>query len=547
MTLQMDRGAFDYVIVGAGSAGCVLANRLSADPGVSVAVIEAGPSDQGLLARLLVNIPAGVFSTIGSPRYNWLYQFEPDPRTGGKPIFCPRGRILGGSSAINGMIYIRGHRRDYDGWAAQGADGWSWRDVLPYFRKSENREAGADAFHGTGGELNVARQRDPHPINEAFLAAAEELQFARNPDFNGAEQDGFGYWEVNQRNGERLSAARAFLHPAAGRANLTIVTGALTRRVLVQNGRATGVEIARAGGIETLSAGREMIVSAGAVNSPQLLMLSGIGPAEGLRRHGIDVVCDLPGVGENLQDHQDVMLCYSSPRHTLYGLSWRALPWMLASPFKYVFQRKGAWTTNTVESGGFVRSRPGLEQPDLQLILGPEYMNQNRSVPLGHGFSFHVSLLQPRSRGRLTLASADPAAKPRLHANFLSDPGGEDLEALVRGVKLVRRLAGSPAMDAYRGQEVQPGPATASDDEIRQFTRDTLGTTFHPAGTCRMGRDRMAVVDPELRVRGVDALRVIDASIMPTVVSGNTNGPVIMIAEKGADLILGRQTRADAA
>ena len=538
---------FDYVIVGAGSAGCVLANRLSADPGVKVALVEAGPSDRGLLARILINVPAGVFSTIGSPRYNWLFQYEPDPRVGGQPIFCPRGRVLGGSSAINGMIYIRGHRRDYDGWAAQGADGWSWRDVLPYFRKSENREAGADAFHGTGGELNVARQRDPHAISEALLAAAEELQLGRTSDFNGAEQDGFGSWEVNQRNGERLSASRAFLQPVARRPNLTVITGALTRRVLTADGRATGVEIARGGRVETLAAAREVILAAGAVGSPQLLMLSGIGPAEELRRHGIEVVLDLPGVGENLQDHQDVMLCFSSPSHTLYGMSWRALPWMLASPFRYLFQRKGPFTTNTVESGGFVRSRPGLEQPDLQIILGPEYMNQNRSIPRGHGFSFHVSLLQPKSRGRLVLASADPAAKPKLFHNFLSDPGGEDLEGLVRGFGIVRRLAQAPAMDAYRGAEILPGPGVSTDEEIRQFTRDTLGTTFHPAGTCRMGRDRMAVVDPELRVRGIDGLRVIDASIMPTVVSGNTNAPVIMIAEKGADMILGRPARAEAA
>jgi choline dehydrogenase-like flavoprotein len=531
--------SFDYVIVGAGSAGCVLANRLSADPGVRVALIEAGPSDQSLLAKLLINVPAGVFSTIGSPRYNWLFAYEPDPKAGGgQPIFCPRGRVLGGSSAINGMIYIRGHRRDYDGWAAMGADGWAWSDVLPYFRKSENREAGADDFHAIGGELNVARQRDPHPINEALLAAAEELQFGRTPDFNGAEQDGFGYWDVNQRNGERLSSSRAFLEPVAGRRNLAVITGALTRRVVIEGGRATGVEVSRGGRTQTIGAAREVIVAAGAIGSPQVLMLSGIGPGEKLKRHGIEVALDLPGVGENLQDHQDVMLCWSSPRHTLYGWSLKALPWMIAAPFRYLFQRKGPFSTNTVESGGFVRSRPGLEQPDLQIILGPEYMNQNRSIPRGHGFSFHVSLLQPKSRGRVALASADPAAKPKLHANFLSDQAGEDLAGLVRGFKLVRRIVGAPAMDAYRGEEVFPGPKVETDAEIEAFTRSTLGTTFHPAGSCRMGKDRMAVVDPQLRVRGIAGLRVIDASIMPTVVSGNTNAPTIMIAEKGADMIL---------
>ena len=419
--------------------------------------------------------------------------------------------------------------------------------MLPYFRKSENREDGADDFHGTGGELNVARQRDPHPISEALMAAAGELQFGVTTDFNGAEQDGFGHWEVNQRNGERLSASRAFLDPATGRPNLTVITGAMTRRVLIEGGRAAGVEIDRGGQVETIAATREVIVAAGAINSPQLLLLSGIGPAEDLKRLGIEVKCDLPGVGENLQDHQDVMLCFSSPKHTLYGYSWRALPWMLAAPFRYLFQRKGPFTSNTVESGGFVRSRPGLAQPDVQILLGPEFMNQNRSIPKGHGFSFHAQVMQPKSRGRLTLASADPAAKPLLYGNFLSDEGDEDLETLVRGFNIVRRLVAAPAMDAYRGEEVSPGPAVSTDEEIRRFTRDNLGTGFHPAGTCKMGRDRMAVVDPELRVRGVDGLRVIDASIMPTVISGNTNAPVIMIAEKGADMILGRRALAGVA
>ena len=393
----------------------------------------------------------------------------------------------------------------------------------------------------------MARQRDPHPISEALLDAAGELQFARTTDFNGAEQDGFGYWEVNQRNGERLSTSRAFLQPAAGRPNLTVVTGVLARRIRIENRRATGVEVAHGGQVRTLAATREVIVAGGAINSPQLLMLSGVGPAEELKPHGIEVVHDLPGVGENLQDHQDVMLCWSSPRHSLYGYSLRALPWMLAAPFRYLFHRKGPFTSNTVESGGFVRSRPGLEQPDLQILLGPEFMNQNRSIPKGHGFSFHAQVMQPKSRGRLVLASADPAAKPKLYGNFLSDPGGEDLETLVRGFKIVRRLVAAPAMDAYRGEEVSPGPRVSTDEEIRRFTRENLGTGFHPAGTCRMGRDSLAVVDPELRVRGIDGLRVIDASVMPTVVSGNTNAPVIMIAEKGADMILGRPERAAAA
>ena len=528
--------AYDYIVVGAGSAGCVLANRLSADPDVTVALIEAGRSDRTPIASLLVNIPAGVMGTLGNPKYNWGYQFEADPRAGHASIICPRGRIMGGSSAVNGMIYSRGHKADYDGWAALGADGWGYKDVLPYFKRSENWTRGASPYHGQGGELEVSDPRDPHPIGEAFVEAGQQLQYRRNDDFNGEEQEGFGHFQLTQTNGERLSTARAFVHPVRDRPNLTVWTHAQTQRVLLDGGRATGIEVRREGRLETLAARREVILAAGTIASPQILMLSGIGPTEALRAVGVPVLHDLPGVGENFQDHQDVLMCFNSPKTTLYGWSWRALPWMLAAPFKYLFQRKGAMTTNTVEAGGFIRSGPEADRPDLELMIGPELMNQrNRKIPHGHGFSIHISLLTPKSRGRITLASSDPAAPPRIQGNFLSDP--YDLERLMRGVRITRRLIGSPALDAYRGDEVMPGPGTDTDEEVEAFVRDSLGTTFHPVGTCRMGQDAMAVVDPELKVRGIEGLRVIDASVMPTIIAGHTNAPSIMIAERGAEMI----------
>jgi len=528
---------FDYIIVGAGSAGCVLANRLSADPDVTVALVEAGPTDHAIPVKWLVDVPAGVSGLISNPRYNWCYVYETDEALGNRAIPCPRGRLLGGTSSINGMVYIRGNPLDFDRWAAEGADGWTYDTVLPYFKKSENYQYGASEYHGVGGELSVQDQRDPNPVGEIAMTAATELQYRRTSDFNGAEQDGFGFWQVTQKNGQRASTARAFLDPVRGRGNLTIITNALTERVDLDGRRATGITVRRRdGGPAILKAKREVIISGGTINSPQILLLSGIGPAAELSALGITARHDLPGVGENLHDHQGIFMSWSSPDARLYGLSSGALPWMAASPYRYLVERKGAWTTNTCEAGGFIRSLPDLPQPDLQLLFFPQFMNQpRRFVPRGHGFSWHVSLLQPKSRGKLSLKSARADEAPRLYSGFLTHD--DDLHGLVRGCKEVRRIVAAPAMEKYRTAEIDPGPAAETDDQIADFVRANLGTTYHPAGTCKMGTDPMAVVDPQLRVHGLEGLRVCDASIMPQVTSGNTNAPTIMIAERGADFI----------
>ncbi|MDW3715675.1 MULTISPECIES: GMC family oxidoreductase [unclassified Pseudomonas] len=534
---------FDYIIVGAGSAGCVLANRLSADPGLSVCLIEAGPSDRSLFPGSYIRTPAGIIRLIANPKWNWMHRFSHATGSGEVEVPCPRGRVWGGSSAINGMIYIRGHRHDYDQWAAQGNRGWSYDEVLPYFRRSEHFEPGASAWHGQGGELNVAELRSPSAVNAVFYQAGEELGWRYNADFNGSDQEGIGPFHVTQINGERCSAARAFLHPVLARPNLQVFSGALTHRVLLQGDRAVGVEVSQGEELLQLFAEREVILSAGSINSPQLLMLSGIGSAVELARHGIALRHELPGVGQNLQDHQDVVLMYRSDAALGYGLSPRGLWPLLRSPWQYLAGRRGPLTSNTVEAGGFLRLDPAAPTPELGLIVAPALKNQpQRPVPFGHGISLHVAVMHPQSRGEVRLNSPDPRDKPHLAANFLSHP--EDLRKLVEGVRLVRRLADTAAFRQHLRGELVPGKAIDSQAQIEQWIRHNLGTVFHPVGTCKMGHDPLAVVDDQLRVHGIDGLRVVDASIMPTLITGNTNAPAMMIAEKAAEMILGTARKA---
>ncbi|MDQ2733768.1 MAG: choline dehydrogenase [Pseudomonadota bacterium] len=526
-------GEFDYVIVGAGSAGCVLAARLSEDPGVSVALIEAGAAD----TSVLIHCPPG-FALMGRMgNANWGFETVPQAGLNGRRGYQPRGKVLGGSSSVNAMIYIRGQREDYDHWHAQGNPGWGWSDVLPYFLKSEHNERGADALHGASGPLNVADLRSPNRTSAAFIEAARQAGFAANGDFNGATQEGVGLYQVTQKNGERCSAAKAYLTPNLGRPNLCVLTGAHATRIVLEGRRAVGVEVRIGSETRRIKARREVLLCAGALQSPQLLMLSGIGPGAQLQRHGVPVVHALPGVGEQLHDHINIVQVIDAPKVTdTFGLSLAGALRTLGGIVEWRRQRTGPLTTNFAEAGGFVRSRPDVSRPDLQLhFVVAKLVDHGRKTVFGHGYSCHVCVLRPVSRGNVRLASADPMAAPLIDPAFLAER--EDMDTLVRGFEQLRRILQQPAMAALGGREM-PDLATAqSDAQIEQFIRDQADTEYHPVGSCRMGPAETDVVDAELRVRGVEALRVVDASIMPTLVSGNTNAPTIMIAEKAADMI----------
>jgi choline dehydrogenase-like flavoprotein len=529
---------FDYLVVGAGSAGCVLAARLSEDPAVTVALLEAGPPD----SSVLIHCPAGLALLAKNGQANWGYQTEPQAGLGGRRGYQPRGKVLGGSSSVNAMIYARGVPSDYDHWAAAGNPGWAWRDVLPLFRRAEHNERGGDALHGTGGPLNVADLRSPNPYARAFVEAGVQAGLPENADFNGPSQEGVGWYQVTHRNGERCSAAKGYLAPALGRSNLTVITGAHATRVLLDGRRATGVEYRRADGSTSRAlARREVLLSSGAFGSPQLLMLSGIGPAAHLREHGIAVVHDLPGVGEALHDHPDVVLVFDLPGATeLFGLSWAGLPRLLRGVGEWRRARTGPLTTNFAEAGAFLRTRPGEPEPDVQLhfVIG-KLVDHGRKTVFGHGYSCHVCLLRPKSRGRVRLASADPMAAPAIDPAFLAER--DDVDAMVRGVKAMRHLLSQPALARFGGRELASSAGVRTDAQIEAFLRERADTIYHPVGSCRMGPAPTDVVDASLRVKGVEALRVVDASIMPRIVGGNTNAPTVMIAEKAIDLI-----RADA-
>jgi choline dehydrogenase len=523
-------GKYDYIIIGAGSAGCVLANRLSEDPDVTVLLLEAGPRDW----HPFIHMPAGLAKLVNRKGVNWDYDTAPEPQLGNRRLWWPRGKVLGGSSSINAMCYIRGTARDYDEWS-QSAAGWDWNAVLPYFRRAEGNSRGGDALHGGDGPLGVSDLRHSNPLSQVFIEAANQAGIPGNDDFNGTRQEGVGLYQVTQRNGARCSTAVAYLDPAKSRRNLHVHTGALVQRIAFDGSRASGVHYARGGKPAVAMAAREVILCGGAINSPQTLMLSGIGPADELRRLGIDVVHDAPAVGGNLQDHLDVCTLQHSTRPITYD---RINEPKMA--FDYFLRgRRGAGSSNLAEAGGFFRSPLAPdERCDIQFHFVPAMLDDHGRHRLpGDGYTLHACFLRPRSRGRLSLASARATDKPRIEANYLGDAEGFDLRMMVECAKVSRAIFAQRAFDPYRGAPIFPKRSDLSDAELIDFIRAKAESVYHPVGTCRMGDDEASVVDASLRVRGVEGLRVVDASVMPALPGGNTNAPTIMIAERAADLI----------
>jgi len=530
--------SYDYVIVGGGSAGCTLAARLSEDAAVSVCLLEAGGQGNSILVRA----PMGVVAMLpGRPKINnWAFETVPQPGLNGRRGYQPRGKALGGSSAINAMLYLRGHRADYDAWADLGCSGWDWDSVLPYFRKSENNAWGGDAHHGDAGPLQVCDQQSPRTISRAFVEAAKQMQHRERRDFNAGENEGVGLYQVTQfhdqaKRGERCSAAAAYLFGAMKRSNLTVITGAHARRVLFEGKTAVAVEYSHKGQVKTAKAGREVILAGGAFNSPQLLMLSGVGPVDGIRPHGIDMVHELPGVGQNLQDHLDFILSYKSKDTDGFGIGLAGARQVFKHIRRWRKDGTGMVASPFAEGAAFLKTDAALTLPDIQLHFVISILDDHaRRLHAGYGFSCHVCVLRPHSVGEVFLRSANPMAAPGIDPRYLSD--GRDLDTLRKGARITRAILQAPALAKYRHKELFL-KGTEDDAALNEHIRNRADTVYHPVGTCKMGSDDMAVVDPQLRVRGMQGLRVVDASIMPKLIGGNTNAPTIMIAEKAADMI----------
>ena len=524
---------FDYIIVGAGSAGCVLANRLSADPKTRVLLLEAGGRDW----NPWIHVPVGYFKTMHNPATDWCYLTEPDPGLNGRRLQWPRGKVLGGSSSINGLLYIRGQAQDYDHWRQLGNTGWSYQDILPYFRKSEDQQRGEDEYHGVGGPLAVSGVRLHRKLCDVFIEAAEEVGIPRNDDFNGAVQEGAGYFQLTCRNGLRCSTAVGYLNPVKGRGNLTIATHALVRRVLFDGRRAAGIAYSVKGRQSEARCRGEVILSAGAIGSPQILMLSGVGPAAHLKDVGIEVVHDSPGVGGNLQDHLQIRSIYKTKQPITLNDEVNNPIRKVLMGIEYILFRTGPLTIAASQVCVFTKTSPELETPDIQFHIQPLSADKPGDGP--HRFSaFTASVcqLRPESRGRIELKSSDPAAHPAIYPDYLSTP--YDREIAVKAIRVTRKIAGTKALGSLISGEYEPGPEVRTDEELLEFARNRGQTIYHPVGTCKMGSDAMAVVDERLRLHGIEGLRVVDASIMPTLVSGNTHAPAVMIGEKAADMIL---------